>query len=462
MVPPLLKQRYHELFDLRVRGPRIPLKKRLECFSWAWFASSMGTGGIAMVISLYPYRFYGMNTIGKVVFIFQLCLLATYFICITYRFVRVPGSLQKSWTNPAEMLFIPTSLLSVATSISCLDPFAWPYVGIWMVYFIRVVYWIFVGVSFIFVMGQFYTLYSRNIFTPETIAPALVLPIFPCMICGVIASAIAESQPAKQAKDMVIAGIAFQGLGFWVYIMVYAVNMYKLFIYGLMPASDRPGLFIFVSPPSFTGLTLLDLSFAARKKRPYIFVGENSSEMLEFVSCFMALFMVGLSLFNFSIAFVCMVAGFCSKQAVKFKVSWFAMVFANVGLVMDIDEIGRSVNSAAIKMVGEIAGVAITVVWIALFLMAARAVYVQEILYPGKDENSSTLSHEVLQYYSALQETVATYNIPAPQPGGDPSTAAYNADMAPIDEKKDGDMSSAYRRNFYPAVHGNPTPEEII
>lgn len=299
---------------------------------------------------------------------------------------------------------MPTALLAIATSISNLYPYAFPYTGEWMVWLIRILYWIFVAVACIFVISLFYSLFHAHPFRINTIIPALVLPIFPCMICGVIASAIVESQPARQAKNMVVAGIAFQGLGFWIYIIVYAVNMCRFFTVGLQPAADRPGMFILVSPPSFTGLTLLDLAFGAKAKRPYIFVGDNSSEYLEFVATFMALFMIGLGIFNFCLAFVSVVAGFCTRQRIKFKVSWFAMIFANVGLVMDVQELGRAIDSKAVCIVGQVCGVTITIVWIILILLTLRAVYVQELLYPGKDEDIDTILPNVLEYYRHLEE----------------------------------------------------------
>ncbi|WBW74770.1 transmembrane transporter [Schizosaccharomyces osmophilus] len=399
----LLKQRYHELLDLRVRGERLPIARRLQHFTWAWFASTMGTGGIGMITSLYYFRFHGLTTLGKIIFIFQLCIFSLFTVCILFRFLRYPGTFWRSWNNAGEAVFMPTFLLSVATIISNFYPYAYPYTGEWMVWTIRITYWIYFVIACIVCVSLFYTLFRNHPFQIGTIIPAVVLPIFPCMICGVAASAIVESQPPAQAKNMIIAGIAFQGLGFWVYLLLYGNNLLRLFTAGLQAPSDRPGMFILVSPPSYTGLTLLDLGFGAVHKQHSIFVTKNSPDWLMFICTFLAIFMVALGAFNFILALVSVVAGFCSPGKLKFKISWFAMIFANGGLVMVIQELGKAVDSRALDVLGQVCGGIISVVWVILILLAIRAIYVQEVLYPGKDEDVNILPPDVLKYFEKLE-----------------------------------------------------------
>ncbi|EPX71794.1 TDT malic acid transporter [Schizosaccharomyces octosporus yFS286] len=399
----LLKQRYHELLDLRVRGERLPIARRLQHFTWAWFASTMGTGGIGMITSLYYFRFTGLNTLGKIVFVFQLFIFSLFTICILFRFLRYPGTFWKSWNNAGEVVFMPTFLLSIATIISNFYPYAYPYTGEWMVWTIRITYWTYFAFACIVCVSLFYTLFRNHPFQMGTIIPAIILPIFPCMICGVAASAIVESQPPEQAKNMIVAGIAFQGLGFWVYLLLYGNNLLRLFTTGLQPAADRPGMFILVSPPSYTGLTLLDLAFGAVHKHHPIFVSKNSPEWLLFICTFLAIFMIALGAFNFFVALISVITGFFSPGKLKFKVSWFAMIFANGGLVMVIQELGKAVDSRALDVLGQACGSLISVVWVILIILAVRAVYVQELLYPGKDEDVNILPPEVLEYYKKLE-----------------------------------------------------------
>jgi len=39
--------------------------ERVDHFTWAWFTLTMSTGGVALLLSVQPYTFRGLNTIGK-------------------------------------------------------------------------------------------------------------------------------------------------------------------------------------------------------------------------------------------------------------------------------------------------------------------------------------------------------------------------------------------------------------
>lgn len=67
------------------------------------------------------------------------------------------------------------------------------------------------------------------------------------MLCGTFASTIAESQPPVQRMAIIVGGVAFQGLGWTVSFLMYAVYMHRLMQYGLPAPNLRPGMFIAVS-----------------------------------------------------------------------------------------------------------------------------------------------------------------------------------------------------------------------
>ncbi len=51
--------------------PRIPegyyvtFLERVDHFTWAWFTLTMSTGGVALLLSVQPYTFRGLNTLGR-------------------------------------------------------------------------------------------------------------------------------------------------------------------------------------------------------------------------------------------------------------------------------------------------------------------------------------------------------------------------------------------------------------
>lgn len=82
------------------------------------------------------------------------------------------------------------------------------------------------------------------------------------MLCGTTASLIASGQPYDQRLPILVAGVAYQGLGMLVAMLMYAVLIPRLMQWGLPAPNMRPGLFICVGPPAFTALALIGMSNA--------------------------------------------------------------------------------------------------------------------------------------------------------------------------------------------------------
>lgn len=120
--------------------------RRLQQFTWANFTCTQSTGGIAILLSETPKQFYGLQTIGIVIFIFNLVLFLLFTAAITTRFVRTPGggggALRQSLTQSPEAYFAGSFWLSMATIIICMQRFAVPRAGPWVIDAIRVLFWI--------------------------------------------------------------------------------------------------------------------------------------------------------------------------------------------------------------------------------------------------------------------------------------------------------------------------------
>lgn len=88
--------------------------------------------------------------------------------------------------------------------------------------------------------------------------PAWILPIFPIILGGLLASIIAPGQPISDCWMMVVGGITLLGMGWLIAFLIYAIYLYQLISFGVPAPNLRPGMFIAVGPPAFTGLALIN------------------------------------------------------------------------------------------------------------------------------------------------------------------------------------------------------------
>lgn len=134
------------------------------------------------------------------------------------------------------------------------------------------------------------------------------------MLCGTFASAIAADQPTSHRMNIIVAGISFQGLGWMVAFLMFAVYMHRLIQYGL-PAPDlRPGMFISVGPPSFTALALIGMAQSLPPDAEFFQRHPTAIENLQVFTAIVAVFLWTLAFWFFCISLLAVLNGLRSMS----------------------------------------------------------------------------------------------------------------------------------------------------
>lgn len=250
----------------------------------------MSTGGFATLLSVQPHTFTGLETIGTIVYIFDIALFVLLCTAITCRFTMHPGSFHKSLKHPSESLFFATFWLSLPTIIGGMNNYGAGNVGDWLIVVLRVLYWLYFASTLLVAVFQYWYLFKAQRLPVESMTPAWILPIFPVMLTGTLASIVASNQPPEQRMPVIVAGVASQGLGWTMAVMVYAVMIVRLFEYGLPPPKSRPGMFICVGPPGFTVLSLIGMSKALPEGYGYFARNTTAVPALQAMALFTGIF----------------------------------------------------------------------------------------------------------------------------------------------------------------------------
>lgn len=371
---------------------KLSLRDRIVHTSWAWYTTTMSTGGIALILHSTPHQFSGLSVIGRIVFIFDIVIFLGITAAITTRFILHPGAFRNSLRDPTESLFFATFFLSIATIIQNIQGYGVPHAGPWLIVALRVLFWIYSACTFLLAVGQYYYLFTAKKLTIHSMTPSWILPVFPSMLSGTIASVISSSQPPVHALPIVVAGLTFQGLGFLVAVFMYANWIGRLMTCGLPDPRTRPGMFIAVGPPAFTGLAIIGMA----KSTSSIFPGYTTlaavtdpsiiSSVLYIMAVAMAIFLWTLSFWFFSISLIATISG-CRDKSFVFHLSWWSMVFPNVGFTICLIDIGEAFNSEGILWVGSAMTILLVIAWLVIGSIQIYAVWSGQILYPGRDED---------------------------------------------------------------------------
>jgi tellurite resistance protein TehA-like permease len=203
---------------------------------------------------------------------------------------------------------------------------------------------------------------------------------------------MSPTQPPEHALPIIVAGITFQGLGMFIAIFMYGIYLGRLMSAGLPRADMRPGMFIAVGPPSFTGLALIGISQNLRRIYPgYTTISgisnpEIIADVFQIIALGAAIFLWVTAFWFFAIALVSVLHG-VFKEGMSFHLVWWAFVFPNVGFTICTISIGNTMMSQGILWLGSAMTILVIVVWLFVLVMHARAVWRKDILWPGKDED---------------------------------------------------------------------------
>ncbi|OAQ59103.1 malic acid transport protein [Pochonia chlamydosporia 170] len=364
--------------------PKLGFKHRLHHFTWAWYTFPMSTGGLSLLIFAQPHQFPGLKSIGMVVYVVNIGIFVAVSAMMAARFLIHPGDMSKSLKHPREGFFVPTFFLATATLVTSTSRYAIPTSDAGLIWGVQGAFWVYLVLTLVLAVGQYSLVFAAHSFGLQTMMPTWILPIFPIMLSGTIASVIAETEPAASAVSIIVAGISCQGLGFAVAVMMYAHMVGRLMQAGLPNREHRPGLFMCVGPPAFTALALIGMAQGvpevASHDKAGLPVDLNTIRTMALIS---AIFLWSVSLWWFGIAVVAVI------QSVPkyFHLGWWAMVFPNTGFILATISIGQELGNDGVLWFATVLSVCLLGMYFFVLFFNIRAVITQDIMYPGRDED---------------------------------------------------------------------------
>lgn len=343
----------------------------------------MSTGGIALLLGNQLKTFSGLHTIGFVVYFLNLIFFAITTVCMFMRFWFHKGDFFRSITHPREAFFVPTAFLAFATIITSTHLYWIPDNDGQLALAIQGVYWGYLVLTLLLAVGQYSYIFASYEHQLQTMMPTWILPIFPIMLTGTIASVIAKTQKEIAILPVVGSGLTCQGLGLSVAMLMYAHMIGRLMQNGLPNREHRPGLFMCVGPPAFTALAIIGMAKSLERSTSVLTGLMLDRVILYNMAVIFAVFLWAFSLWWFGIALVAVI----QSPPKYFHLGWWAMVFPNTGFTLASISIAREFGNEALMWCTTGMSIIMICVYLFVFAFQIRAVIVQDIMYPERDED---------------------------------------------------------------------------
>ena len=351
----------------------------------------MSTGALATLIGQQPYKFPGVDIIGCVFALLNIVLFIVFTGCIVYRFNMGSGRLARSLHHPHESFFFGAYFVSIALILYCVDLYAVPLCGEWLLTTIMILYWSYAGVVALVAVFQYHIIFDRVKLPVTNALPAWILPVYPFLMLGVLGSALLKNQPSDAGLPIFIGSIAFQGLGWTIAYFILTIYVTRLINSNLPAPPKRPAMYVAVGPAAYTANTFVSLGMQAPKHIPKDFLDIDSIPVGDVFKAVAVTVGIFLWLVSFWFSALSTVSVLVSAKESHFTLNWWAFVFPNVGLVIALLQIAEALKLNGVQMICSGATVMLTLVWVFLVFMNLRALAQKEVLWPGKDEDMENI-----------------------------------------------------------------------
>jgi tellurite resistance protein TehA-like permease len=285
-----------------------------ERFNWSWFTCTQSTGGVAIALSECPKSFDGIQTAGSVLFVFNLALFLAFTALLVTRWITTPSTFRRCFTKAPECFFYGSFWLSIATIIICMDRFGTPHAGPWLVTAIRVCFWVYAAISLLSTTIHFIVISKYTEIRAIEMNPAWFLTFYITMLTGTVAAAIAENQPPEQRVPILVAGTAYQGVGWLACMLILSWFFGRLMEKGWPPAHQTPGLFMTVGSVGFTIVAFIGSARAIPPGVQYFAAHPSAQEILLVLATWVSIFMWAFAVFLFGVAFFVTLASSISRK----------------------------------------------------------------------------------------------------------------------------------------------------
>ncbi|KAJ1305295.1 hypothetical protein OPQ81_000319 [Rhizoctonia solani] len=222
-------------------------------FSPVWFAVTMGTGAVSMLLHNFPYGSQPvLHGFGVVVLILNVCLFSLFSTLSTIRYIKYPGTFSLMYKHPVQSLYLGCFPMGFSTLINAsLNAYQTYKLGDNFLYVLWGLWWVDSVLALAVYFLMLYTMVTRQdhsikALTAVWLLPA-VTPIVPATTGALLARAILTHSTSHTTITLFVSTILlFLGLG--ITFMILPLYMLRLVTEGLPPNAMIISMFLPVGP----------------------------------------------------------------------------------------------------------------------------------------------------------------------------------------------------------------------
>jgi len=286
-------------------------------FSPAWFASVMGTGILASTSMSYATLIPVLGTLASALWVFNTALFLLLLFFWLMRWIRYPQNAIKDLGHPVNSQFYPTMPIGFIVVAGNFLQIGKNYLPSSFILAVASVFWV-IGsmVTLLFAFILTYRFFIGSAMKPEQINPSWFIPPVALIILPLIGGQIMQQWPAAWKEPIVVFNFICWSSGFFLYLFLSAIALFRLIIHDPLPPQLLPTLWINLGP---IGAGVMALLVMAKSSSAIIQLPLSSINAFGFIWWAFGIWWFVMS--------AIMTIRYISCGTLPYAMSWWAFIF---------------------------------------------------------------------------------------------------------------------------------------
>ncbi|RFU35370.1 hypothetical protein B7463_g950, partial [Scytalidium lignicola] len=353
----------------------------IQNFTPSWFAVTMGTGIVSILLHNLPYNGDWLYWLSVAVFCLNVALFVLFLVISVLRYTLYPQIWFLMIRHPVQSLFLGTFPMGLATIINMIVYVCVPAWGNGAVRLAWGLWWIDVVISLACCLYMPFIMMYIQEHELSTVTAVWLLPIVSTIVSAATGGIVAEVLPNPQhALWTLVISYILWGTGVPLAMVVLVIYFQRLTIHNIPSREVIVSVFMPLGPLGQGGFGIMQLGKVAQETFPKTGTLSNlttkSGEILYVMGWMIAVIMWGFGLVWFFFA-----AASITRSRFPFNMGWWGFTFPLGVYTASTIMMAKELPSAFFRVLGTIFSVSVVILWIVVSAGTIRKAITGQIFF---------------------------------------------------------------------------------
>jgi C4-dicarboxylate transporter/malic acid transport protein len=360
-----------------MENEKISLNNIIRHFSPAWYASVMGTGGLANVMFALSAKIEGLKPISVILWVFNIFLFVLFIVPWFARWFMHFDKVKEDLKHPMMSNFfvtMPVGALILGTNFFVIGK---DYFSMGFITGLGMVFWIFCALSALgFGIFVIYNMMTSKGVSPELMNFSWLIPPVASIVVPLLGNPLIKAYAttnAALAGFLNLADICFLGIGLMLFLILSPMLISRFISYKMPPSMVTPTFWIILGPIGVGTLSFMGIA--------------DSSELLNWLNSadvikFLALIIWGFGLWAIFLT-VSITIRYLKQGGIPFSLSWWAFIFPLAAYTLSSINVYQMLKIGAVLWYSVILAILLAVLWIGTLARSLMGVFSGRLLVPA-------------------------------------------------------------------------------